>query len=183
MNCPTPDASARMTEPAAAPARSPRSKGPRKFSPREIDRIFAARDIDEMKWREIGEELGRNGATCYWAYRYYGQKIRAELLRPQTPPRRRVRSAASDAHAPAQRPRYFHHPDNDLRARIASQGITAGFLGDPPPGRSALDQLREAQPSSAGFSTVPSSHGSVPSSSLKGDAEAGCPRYQGFPQA
>lgn len=41
------------------------------------------------------------------------------------------------------RPRYFHDADADLRGRIARQGLTAGFLGDPPPGRSALDQ-REA---------------------------------------
>ena len=29
-----------------------------------------------------------------------------------------------------------------LRDRIAAQGVTAGVLGDPPPGRSALDQKR-----------------------------------------
>ncbi len=41
---------------------------------------------------------------------------------------------------PEKRPRYFSDADNDIRARIARQGLTAGFLGDPPPGRSALDQ-------------------------------------------
>jgi hypothetical protein len=34
--------------------------------------------------------------------------------------------------------------DADLRGRIATQGLTAGLFGDPPPGRSALDQKRGA---------------------------------------
>lgn len=32
--------------------------------------------------------------------------------------------------------------DAELRARIGEQGVTAGLLGDPPPGRSALDKMR-----------------------------------------
>lgn len=32
--------------------------------------------------------------------------------------------------------------DAELRARIALQGLTAGLLGDPLPGRSALDQRK-----------------------------------------
>jgi hypothetical protein len=34
--------------------------------------------------------------------------------------------------------------DSELRARIEMVGITAGLLGDPLPGRSALDQMRKA---------------------------------------
>jgi hypothetical protein len=34
--------------------------------------------------------------------------------------------------------------DAELRARIETQGITAGLLGDPLPGRSALDQRKNA---------------------------------------
>lgn len=33
--------------------------------------------------------------------------------------------------------------DAELRARISEQGITAGLLGDPRPGRSALDRMKE----------------------------------------
>jgi hypothetical protein len=29
-----------------------------------------------------------------------------------------------------------------MRARIAERGLTGGWFGDPPPGRSALDELR-----------------------------------------
>jgi hypothetical protein len=32
--------------------------------------------------------------------------------------------------------------DAELRNRIAERGITGGLLGDPPPGRSALDEKR-----------------------------------------
>lgn len=35
-----------------------------------------------------------------------------------------------------------HLVDADMRSRIALQGLTAGFFGDPLPGRSALDQKR-----------------------------------------
>jgi len=41
---------------------------------------------------------------------------------------------------PVKRPRYFHDADLHIVSRIERQGLTAGFLGDPPPGRSALDQ-------------------------------------------
>ncbi len=39
---------------------------------------------------------------------------------------------------------YRYTVDAELRARIESQGVTAGLLGDPPAGRSALDQKRGA---------------------------------------
>lgn len=40
--------------------------------------------------------------------------------------------------------------DCELRARIGLQGITAGLLGDPIPGRSALDQKRQQACGSGG---------------------------------
>lgn len=48
--------------------------------------------------------------------------------------------AARLAAEPGKRPRYFHEADLDIISRIERQGLTAGFLGDPPAGRSALDR-------------------------------------------
>lgn len=47
---------------------------------------------------------------------------------------------ARNVAAPIKRPRYIHEADMDIIARIDRQGLTSGFLGDPPAGRSALDQ-------------------------------------------
>ena len=46
---------------------------------------------------------------------------------------------------PNDRTRYFHDGDQFVRARIEKQGITAGVFGDPPKGRSALDQREGSQ--------------------------------------
>lgn len=60
------------------------------------------------------------------------RKPKAAALPPPKP--------APRAEPVVHRPRYFHEADADIAARIRRQGLTAGFLGDPPPGRSALDQ-------------------------------------------
>lgn len=133
----------------------------RRFTQRDLDRMFAIRDIEGLTWREIAEQLGRTAATCCWTYHHYHAKLRLALAREHgaapvaKPPAKRsgrparritrpFKARASRADAPLNRPRYFHDADMDLRGRIDRQGITAGLCGDPPPGRSALDQRGRA---------------------------------------
>ncbi len=95
------------------------------------------------KWKEIGQIIGVSGALCCKKYLEHKAKIRIaerrkqlDALGPRKPPPASLpASAASD-----QPQRYFSDIDADLRTRIARQGLTAGVFGDPPPGRSALDQ-------------------------------------------
>lgn len=61
---------------------------------------------------------------------------RARSEPPKAAPAVKAKSEPGRVH----RPRYIHEADMDIIARIDRQGLTAGFLGDPPPGRSALDQ-------------------------------------------
>jgi len=108
-----------------------------------IARIVELRDVHRLKWSKIGELIGKPKTHCCTAYHKYKSKLRIAAKR------RELGAVAQTAApepalclvaAPETRPRYFHDADADIRARIARQGITAGFLGDPPPGRSALDQ-------------------------------------------
>lgn len=131
----------------------------------EVDRLIHMREVKAMIWTAIARVLGRAGdpqggaGTCCAAYRYHKAKRarEAELIAaggtPLSRPRFRLPAdedrclelppaAAAQLAGPVARPRYFHGADSDLRARIARQGLTAGFLGDPPPGRSALDKRR-----------------------------------------
>ncbi len=93
---------------------------------------------------------GRTQKAC--AQEYY-RNLKPQSRPTSAPGRRALADLPGIAAAPAvaaelanpvQRPRYFHDADQFVLGRIARQGLTAGFCGDPPPGRSALDQ-REAQ--------------------------------------
>lgn len=146
-----------------------RRKPTRFFTMYDILRVIEMRDQQGMKWIDIAAAVGRTGtnpkagcATCYSAYKYWKEKLaqppktRAAGIEPTKWETRRAEQppeVSADAGTiaappivadlptePVKRPRYFHDADNDMRARIARQGLTAGFLGDPPPGRSALDQ-------------------------------------------
>lgn len=137
----------------------------RTWTTREIDRLFAMRDRMRMKWLDIARDLGRCGpgrdgpaAVCaayiYWKAKFAREaEMRAAGIEP---PKRMPRLAAeynppiaaspfvaASLAAPVKRPRYFHDADAFVTSRIARQGITAGLLGDPPPGRSALDRRGE----------------------------------------
>ncbi len=121
--------------------------GRRKWSRADIYRLFELRDVQKLKWREIGEAFGAPASVCCTRYQYY-KNGGASSGPPAVVP---VGAAKSDAPIkPARaaeivhRPRYFHEADADIAARISRQGLTAGFLGDPPPGRSALDQKQLA---------------------------------------
>jgi hypothetical protein len=140
----------------------------RAFSDADIDRLIEMRDVLKMRWRAIGVEFGDTASNCCWRYKYYTDKRRLEGLRegePLPPRRTRTWSPPTTPNKPCtvmpppkakpvviakvavpneHRPRYFHEADADIAARIDRQGITAGLLGDPPAGRSALDQKRDA---------------------------------------
>lgn len=148
---------------------APRRKPTRFFTMYDIHRVIEMRDQQGMKWIDIAAAVGRTGtnpkagcATCYSAYKYWKEKLAQPAKTPaagreptkwETRRKAKAPEPPADAvpitappivpallNAPDKRPRYFHDADNDMRARIARQGLTAGLLGDPPPGRSALDQ-------------------------------------------
>lgn len=109
-----------------------------------------------VPFETIGQAINRTRWAC--KVQYHALKSgRARGVAAKTPP------AAAPAGRPTQPPtaRLMHTSalvtDAELRSRIQSQGITAGLLGDPPPGRSALDQLRAGgveQPQRIDYRTV-----------------------------
>jgi len=103
-----------------------------------------------MTWDAIALALRRpSGNACCWAYGHHQDEFPDDAPVGEPAPvcpdwaRPLPLSARRALAEPVKRPRYFSEIDADIIGRIARQGITAGFLGDPPPGRSALDQ-REA---------------------------------------
>ena len=123
-------------------------------------RVVELREKHRMTWDAIGARFGVAGSLACTRYHTFKSRLRIaekrkELgLHDDPPPRARqapkttLRRTWPDGTyievpvtvEPVKRPRYFSDADADIRARIAAQGLTAGFLGDPPPGRSALDQ-------------------------------------------
>lgn len=115
-----------------------------------LARLFEMRDVQKMTWEEIGAAFDISAPGAYQRHNYHStkrriaeQRTRILAERAEVAPIAAPPSVAACLAEPVKRPRYFHDADADLRGRIARQGLTAGFLGDPPPGRSALDQ-REA---------------------------------------
>lgn len=132
----------------------------RTWTQQMIDHLIHMREVEKMTWDAIGAAFGVTGANCCTRYHHRQAKIRIAEAREAARARAAHLAANGIVAAPplpspppapviagpplaVHRPRYFHAADNDIRSRIARQGLTAGFLGDPPPGRSALDQ-REA---------------------------------------
>lgn len=95
-------------------------------------------------WAKIGEELGRTGDACQVEFARIKREGAAERLiaRMQAP----AMHQAEDC-----RPTISRVPTSlaalqvnaELLARVELQGVTAGLLGDPLPGRSALDRRRQ----------------------------------------
>jgi len=118
--------------------------GRRRWERANIDRLFSMREVQRLKWREIGNAFGLSAAMCCARYQYYkgaGSSSDAPAAAPAVAatlaaPVKTMRPVEPVIH----RPRYIHEADMDIIARIDRQGLTAGFLGDPPEGRSALDQ-------------------------------------------
>lgn len=127
----------------------------------EVNRLIALRDDEGLIWSAVARKLGRRSGAdggigqCCAAYNYHKAKrardaaamIAAGITPPSPPPSPRApcdNSSIAPAEvallvAPVKRARYFSG-DGDLMTRIVAQGLTAGYFGDPPPGRSALDQ-------------------------------------------
>jgi hypothetical protein len=97
-----------------------------------------------VPFETIGQAINRTRWACKVQYSAL-KSGRARGVAAKTPP------ASAPAGQPTQPPtaRLMHTSalvtDAELRSRIQSQGITAGLLGDPPAGRSALDQKRAMQ--------------------------------------
>lgn len=145
----------------------------RRWDSADDDHLLFLRDREGFGFGEIGPRLGRSALACQ--ARYYGplaDRNGANHYPAWHPLARRVgaqgRAAPAPlapvavAPAPPARPREGRLGNldalrdwADLRSRIAERGLTGGVFGDPPPGRSALDerlQGRQAplQPSLAG---------------------------------
>lgn len=98
------------------------------FSKSDIARIVRLRDVEGRSWKEVGRMMGRKYFYCRQAYEQ--SKIDAVTLDVSTcmvPTR-----ASSDALAARER----------LMIAMEMRDFTAAFLGDPPPGYSALDRKR-----------------------------------------
>lgn len=135
----------------------------------QVNHLISLRDVERMAWQDIAEAVGDTVQACCHRYGYHKARRRAEAVRkgevlPDEPPPFRATPHASEPvpalpkpepvkkkiavkkdpriAQPVQRPRYYHEADSDILSRIDRQGLTAGFLGDPPKGRSALDQKR-----------------------------------------
>ena len=114
-----------------------------------LERLLAA----GCAYNKISERVGHPIFSC----RTKASELRAQRRRDAGQPKpkpAKVRKAAApkqmppapifvQAKAPAEPVRPARNSmlvmDAELRSRISEQGITAGLLGDPPSGRSALD--------------------------------------------
>lgn len=130
----------------------------RRWDAAEEAHLLFLRDRERLGFDVIGARLGRSGKGCM--ARYYSRLFAQNGARhfPVGHPKaRKNRPAAAPAPAPIvaqpqalppapavapeRRPRLDALRDwAELCARIAERGLTGGVLGDPPPGRSALDE-------------------------------------------
>ena len=120
------------------------------WTDKRLELIARLRDVDGMRWDDIGERFGVSASLACTRYHTYKSRLlvaekRRQLaesgrLPPPLKPAVVERPSILPTINPEKRPRYFHNVDMDVIARIERQGLTAGFLGDPPPGRSALDK-------------------------------------------
>jgi len=126
----------------------------------ERQRLLDLRDVQKLSWDEIPARMpGRSKSACLVQY-YHTLRDRsaAKRMPPRTP--RVIPAAVKIAPSPIKPPAIVvrqvpasapgrtvstsalrYHAE--LLQRVAhAGGLTAGLLGDPPPGRSALDQKR-----------------------------------------
>lgn len=124
----------------------------------ELARLVMLKDQRRLTYTMVSLELpGRTPAACMLAY-YKIQKDRqcteAKHLVKAMPKWKAPKPFRVIAPAAPSPPRVMPQPsgavvsthtlrvDAELRARIDALGVTGGMLGDPLPGRSALDQKR-----------------------------------------
>lgn len=133
----------------------------RYWSDAENAKLIELRDAHRLDWRSIAEELpGRGANACQGQYYAEMRRRKSGLKRVlkigEHRPTRRVDRPAVDAAAkppagpvalaPAVRMPLLDglRERAELHLRIAERGLTAAFFGDPPPGRSALDERTRA---------------------------------------
>ena len=122
----------------------------------KLARLYdAAKRTKRFSWPEIAAAMNSSVASCqqtmYYIRKERGQATTYHLAvdsppppvsprRPLPPPPPQPATAAPilSRHVGAARLAMMA----EIGARIALQGATAGLMGDPPPGRSALDQRR-----------------------------------------
>lgn len=131
----------------------------------EDEKLLRLRDGLGLGWKAIAEQMpGRSTASCEQRYYNKLKDARDRTPRPKGPaPKRGAKGywrrpvivnvplapkpapVPAPAPAPAVERRRMPSLDHlreraELQLRIDRQGLTAGFFGDPPPGRSALDK-------------------------------------------
>jgi hypothetical protein len=121
--------------------------------------LLYLRDIEEMTWSAIALRIGLPRSTCENHYNKHRSSHPLPMKRMDPPPQPEVPAAPkrkyykaslgaviSQAPPSARQPRTVPMSvlvaDQDLRDRIRERGLTGGLLGDPAPGRSALDQRK-----------------------------------------
>jgi hypothetical protein len=133
-----------------------------RWTERELARLVGLREKHCMTWSAIAELFpGRTIGACTIAYHMIGVRRSRDAARAAAlalaPAPLKIRTAIAHrvlAPAPARAmPPASPHvvatsrlvADAELRDRIAGRGLTAGFFGDPAPGRSALDRKRAGE--------------------------------------
>lgn len=111
----------------------------------EIVASLPGRTIDAIKLRYYSKLRSRSlvGQGILRKRGRRRRKIAPEVyVEPPAPPLQPVDNAGARPPSVRRVSTYVLVADAELRARIALQGLTAGIFGDPPPGRSALDEKK-----------------------------------------
>lgn len=119
-----------------------------RWSGPEIAKLLARRERGD-NWDDIARELRRTKGACQMQFQKNKpdgtvKKRRAVPSARQAPlaPILAVIQASPGQPSARRVSTAVLLADAELRARIALQGLTAGLLGDPLPGRSALDERK-----------------------------------------
>jgi hypothetical protein len=134
------------------------------WTKQQLAQLRMLREVQKLPYPQIAACFpGRNANGCSQAYlkmisREAGREIKRAVRAQEIGTRRPLTGIAelarltANAPPPAPAASRIATPisrlvaDAELRDRIAERGLTAGILGDPPPGRSALDLKRAGKP-------------------------------------
>jgi len=114
-----------------------------RWTDKDTRRLVYMREVERRPWAKIAacfpERSHQSCEVRYW-YIHHRMLDAGERFAPD----RTAKPQQAAARSPTKSPTSYHAliTDRELRSRIETQGITAGLLGDPLPGRSALDKKR-----------------------------------------
>lgn len=128
------------------------------WTPHQVD-LLKRMVENKVPCKDIAERVGHPLSSCRtmmselralesgkqpkYIKRVFTTNLRVEQPKPPVPQRLQFREAArTSSVAPQSTSTFRFVMDAELRARIEGRGVTAGLLGDPTPGRSALDRMR-----------------------------------------